>query len=145
MDEINSRLDSPTIKSSKRVEHSITTEVDNAEPSTTPEIKIFDDLNYLKAGLDSERDEESGGEVDNRRDEVNSLCDEEYAGHAEDHEDGVNSLVHSSDAPEFESAVSALSSASVRAGDGEEDSAESSRFTELHSGNDTGDHNQAID
>ena len=71
------------------------------EPSTIPEIKIFDDLIYLKAGLDSERDEESGCEVDNWRDEVNSLCDEEYAGHAEDHEDGMNSLVHSSDAPDL--------------------------------------------
>jgi hypothetical protein len=33
VDEINSRLDSLSIKSSKRVEHSITAEVDNAEPS----------------------------------------------------------------------------------------------------------------
>lgn len=144
VDEINMRLDSLSIKSSKRVEHSITAEVDNAEPSTAPEIKILDDLNYLKAGLDSERDEESGSEVENRKDEVNSLYDEEYACHVEDSDDGANTLGHSSDAPEFESAVSVLSSASIKAGDGEEDSAESSRFIELHSGNGTGDHNQAI-
>ena len=46
-------------------------------------------------------------------------------GHAEDHEDGVNTLVHSSDAPEFESAVYVLSSASVKASNCKEDSAES--------------------
>lgn len=150
LDEINSRLGSLSIKSSKRVEHSITAELDNAEPRKTLKNKILDASNYFKDGSDSECDEESGAEVEVRRDKVNSICDEEsagdeeYTGHVEDSEDGVDTLVHSSDAPEFESALSALSSASVKVGDGEEDSAESSRCTELHTGNDNRDHNQAI-
>ena len=104
-------LDSPSIKSSKHVEHSITAELDNAEPSTAPENKILDALNYFSSG--SECDEESGDEFEDRRDEVNSVCDEEHTDHVEDHEDGVDTLVHSSDAPEFENALSTLSSVSV--------------------------------
>jgi hypothetical protein len=111
VDQINSRLDSPSIKSSKHVEHSITAELDNAEPSTAPENKILDALNYFSSG--SECDEESGDEFEDRRDEVNSVCDEEHTDHVEDHEDGVDTLVHSSDAPEFENALSTLSSVSV--------------------------------
>jgi len=93
--------------------------------------KILDASNYFKDGSNNICDEESAG-------------DEEYIGHVEDREDGVDTLVHSSDAPEFESALSALSSTSVKVGDGEEDSAESSRCTELHTRNDNRDHNQAI-
>ena len=46
---------------------------------------------------------------------------------------------------EFESALSVLPSNSVKAGDSKDNSSKSSRFTELHTRNDTGDHNQAID
>ena len=46
---------------------------------------------------------------------------------------------------EFESALSVLPLDSVKVGDAEDDSSESSRFNKLHTRNDIGDHNQAID
>ena len=46
---------------------------------------------------------------------------------------------------EFKSALSVLPSDSINASDGKDDSSESSRFTELHTRNDTGDHSKAID
>ena len=73
-------------------------------------------------------------------DEINSILDSLNIKSSKCAEHSITATVE-----EFESALSVLPLDSVKAGDGEDDSSESSRFTELHARNDTRNHNQDID
>ena len=73
-------------------------------------------------------------------DEINSILDSLNIKSSKCAEHSITATVE-----EFESALSVLPLDSVKAGDGEDDSSESSRFTELHTRNDVGNQNQDID
>lgn len=135
VDELSSMIRSLNIKNSRPAEI--------GQPKSVVEnrTRIIDTFNSFK---DSSHDESSQDEEYAYADEnhkAKGYHGEKFAYHDEETNNALNSPDYSSDAPDFESAHSVLSS---KVDDGEENSAESSEFISSSVGTDAGDHGTSV-
>ncbi|GLJ37236.1 hypothetical protein SUGI_0755260 [Cryptomeria japonica] len=140
VNEISSKLHSLNIKNCESFN---TADIGKEKFNVECRASISDTFNSLS---DSSVDECNGDdeyEVEDEKNESKGWQDEESACSGKDTKDEAKSPVHSSDAPDFESAQSALSSLSHKGDDGEENYAESTRDTSFFIGAGFGDQEDA--